>query len=118
MRLQERADYLTAKIEADPSKNMAYDAQERSAILWALEQIELLDRIDDTLSDRSLADDSQMVTALVAVMDDRRRPTANDLARTPGLRKTIERNRGRRRAIAAEIRDAARAVTPAASKAP
>lgn len=93
MRLLERAEYLTQKIDAHPDKNFAYDAQERSALLWAVEQIDLFATIEEALG--SDLDDSEKVHAIGAVIAARIHPSKADMDRNPGLRKTMERQRSR-----------------------
>ena len=92
-RLQERAEYLTEKIDADPAVNRSYDAQERSALLWAIEQIDLFATIEAALVE-DLTDEEKL-HAIGAVIATRLHPSPSDLERTPGLRKTMERRRSR-----------------------
>jgi len=46
-RLQRRADFLLARINDDNSKDLTYDKSEYSALVWAIEQCEELERMYD-----------------------------------------------------------------------
>jgi hypothetical protein len=85
-RLVDRAQYLTNRMcNADISENAkAHVTRERSAILWALEEIDRLTAIEDVLDDAGLNEGAQLA-AIDAICESRYRPTDADRERTPQL---------------------------------
>lgn len=107
-RLERRAMYLQSRIVGLESvgKDPRFDKQERSAILWALEEIDRLDAIVEALEDRSLSD-GERLAVITVVCDSRWKPTEADLERTPGMASYYERLR--------ELHESAVAVDPHAA---
>ena len=87
-RIIERVQFLTNKMcRADISEGSKRHAtMERSALLWALEDIERLDDIAEVLA--TADDDTDAVDRINAVIESRDRPTDEDRARTPQLNRT------------------------------
>jgi hypothetical protein len=85
-RLRDHASYLADRIcEAGISDQQQSFARQRfSAVMWALEEITRLDRIEEILSDQSLTDDQKLI-GIEGVCESRYTPTDEDLARAPAL---------------------------------
>jgi hypothetical protein len=85
-RLLYRAEFLERRIAQEPEAVRSHDKQERSALLWALEEIGRLDEIENILDDASLSE-GQRVLMIGAVCESRYRPTDDDVARTRQLQR-------------------------------
>lgn len=85
-RLVDRVQFLTNRMcRADVSEGAKRHAtQERSALLWALEDIDRLTAIEGVIDDRGLSDGAR-VMAIEAICESRYRPTEADMDRTPQL---------------------------------
>lgn len=85
-RIVERAQFLTNKMcRADISEGArSHATRERSALLWALEEIDRLTAIEDVLDDSALSEGARIV-AIDAICEQRYRPTDADRQRTPQL---------------------------------
>lgn len=85
-RLRDQAQHVANRM-CRPDRNerqLSWDRREFSALMWALEEIDRLDRVEDALSDEAL-DEDQKLHVIDAICEERYRPTDEDLARTPAL---------------------------------
>lgn len=98
-RLREQLAFLTGRIEAHASRNEGRDRAFVSALAWALEEIERFDMVERVMASDTFTDESRC-EAIRSVCESRHKPSAADLARTPG----IERERLRRNAKTAARR--------------
>lgn len=105
-RLIERVEFLVRKIcDANTSEGAARHARmERSALMWALEEIERLDDIESILN--SEMTDERAVSLIGVVVDRRHHPTEDDLDRNEGLAKWLERRREKQRERRAALESA------------
>jgi hypothetical protein len=84
-RLRRRAEFLTERIALLVDRENRGDKSERSALLWAIEQLELLDVIADVLNGDQ--GESEKLAAIASVMRSRTQPTHADRERTKGLQR-------------------------------
>lgn len=86
-RLQRRIDFLDDRI-ARADKEPRHDRQERSALLWVLEELDRLDQIEEAISQPANA--VMVLAAVAAIVSSRTMPTDEDLERTPALKRQYE----------------------------
>lgn len=102
IRLQQRAEFLEQRIKNAEGvagvRGLRFDKAERSALLWALEELERLDRIEEAVSTNELSEGDQL-RLIEAIVEQRHQPSEDDLARTGGLRRRAEDDRSVERAI-------------------
>lgn len=93
-RLRRRAEWLAQRIAAHSRSkgDYSYDASERSALLWAIEQIEQWDVVTDVLM--SGESNAEKIARLESILRSRLQPSDADLARTPALARQWTQWRG------------------------
>lgn len=84
-RIRYRIKFLEERIARDPDKERVFDKQERSALLWVIEEIERWDTVADVLS--SEQPDAEKVETLRSILRSRLKPSVGELERHPALAK-------------------------------
>lgn len=84
-RIVERVQWLVNKLcKPEISEGARRHAlSERSALMWALEEIDRLDEIEDIIN--SDTTDARAVAKIGIIVDSRHKPTEDDRSRTPQL---------------------------------
>jgi hypothetical protein len=85
-RIRRRVEFLSERIERNPPAD--FDQMERSALLWAIEEIERWDAVAEIVSGES--SDAGKLAAISTLIRSRLSPSEADLARTPGLAKVVD----------------------------
>lgn len=85
-RLRKRAAWLQRRIELAKPRELTHDIQERSALLWAVEEIERQEIIAGIVGSPDLTSEDKILE-LRTLLRARLQPTPADLERTRGLRK-------------------------------
>ena len=82
-RLRRRVHFLDNRVASRPGVESGHDKAERSAILWAIEEVERWDTMTEILlSDQS---DTEKLAAIAKLLKSRLRSIEQDVARTPAL---------------------------------
>lgn len=84
-RIERRIEFLSERLRQYPgdTPTAAHVRKERSALQWALEDIERMNKIEAALAEH--ADAADIIMAIEAICESRRRPTEEDMERTPAL---------------------------------